>query len=186
MSVISRLTVAALVLAACVLVSVLQLTGREAETRSEVAAPKLADGPLARPTDEPVLRIEGVEGGNVTTDRTELDFKTIDALARESLTVHEPFLKRKMTFTGVNLGALLQRAGVSASARRIYMQALDDYHVELPWPALKQDALLATRAGGRPIAIADGGPIRVVFPDASELGAITDNWIWSVDRMAAR
>ena len=186
MNVISRLTVALLALAAGVLVCVWQLTGQEAKTSSPVAAPKLAEGPLARPTDEPVLSIEGVARGNVKADRTELDFKTIDALARESLTVHEPFLKREITFTGVNLGALLQRAGVSGSAGGIYMHALDDYHVELPLAALKQDALLATRADGRPIAIADGGPIRVVFPDGSELGAITDNWIWSVDRMAAR
>jgi hypothetical protein len=186
MSVISRLTIAALAVAAGVLVCVLQLTGREAETRAPVATPKLAGGPLARPTGTPVLRIEGVTGGNVQADRTELDFKTIDALARESLTVDEPFLKRKMTFSGVDLGALLRRAGVRPSASRIYVHALDDYHVEFPRAALEQDAFLATRADGRPIAIADGGPIRVVFPQGSKLGAITDNWIWSIDRMAAR
>ena len=117
---------------------------------------------------------------------TELDFRTLDGLARESMTVHEPFLKRKMTFTGVRLGALLQRAGIAASTRGIYMHALDDYHVELPFAELRRDALLATRAGGRPIPIADGGPVRVIYPDGSELGAITDNWIWSVDSMAAR
>src|SRR5215211_7771435 len=84
MSVFSRLTVVALAVAAGVLVCILQLTGPEPEAPAPATASKLAAGPLAAPTDKPVLRIEGVAHGNVRGDRTELDFETIDALARDS------------------------------------------------------------------------------------------------------
>jgi hypothetical protein len=165
---------------------VTQLTSRQAEKPNAVVTQTIGSGPLAAPAGAPVLRIDGVAHGNVAAGVTKLDFKTLDGLARESLTVDEPFLKRKITFTGVRLGSLMRRLGVPASTRSLYMHALDDYHVVLPFAALSEDALLATRAGGRPIPVADGGPIRVVFPDGSKLGAVTDNWIWSLDRVTPK
>ena len=62
------------------------------------------------------------------------------------------------------------------------MHALDDYHVTLPLAQLAASgAVLATRSGGRAIAIDEGGPVRLVFPGGTRLGRNSDNWIWSVD-----
>ena len=47
-----------------------------------------------------------------------------------------------------------------------------------------RQVLVATDIAGRPLQIADGGPSRFIFLDASsEAGSNTDNWIWSLTDM---
>lgn len=141
--------------------------------------------PLPAPSADAVLRVTGVAPGNVGAHVTKVDFATLDALANERVTVREPFLKRDVTFTGVRISQLLRRAGVPLSARTLHMHALDDYTVDLPIATFATDGLLATRADGKPIAIAKGGPIRLIFTGDSSTAANTDNWIWSIDSMRA-
>jgi hypothetical protein len=142
--------------------------------------------PLPAPAGEAVLRITGVASGNVTARTTKVDLATLDAVAHESVTVHEPFLKHDVTFTGVRMSELLRRAGVRASAHTLRMHALDDYQVDLPIAGFATDGMLATRADGKPIPIAKGGPIRLIFTTSSAIAANTDNWIWSLDSVQAR
>jgi hypothetical protein len=137
--------------------------------------------PLPAPTGERVLRIAGVKTGNVSATVTELDFKTLDRAATDEITIVEPFVKRKMTFTGIRMAELLQRAGVDPSARNLYMHALDDYHVDLPIAGLKDAGFVATRVDGKKLPIAKGGPIRLLFTGKGKLARDTDNWIWSFD-----
>ena len=89
----------------------------------------------------------------------------------------EPVLRIK----GVKMGELLQRAGVDPAARKLYMHALDDYHVDLPIAGLKAAGFLATRVDGKKLPIAKGGPIRLLFTGHGKLARDTDNWIWSFD-----
>jgi hypothetical protein len=142
--------------------------------------------PLPAPAGEAVLRITGVTRGNVSARTTKVDLATLDAVAHESVTVREPFLKHDVTFTGVRMSELLRRAGVKASARTLHMHALDDYQVDLPIAEIAADGMLATRADGKPIPIAKGGPIRLIFTASSAIAANTDNWIWSLDSVQAR
>ena len=137
--------------------------------------------PLPAPTGERVLRISGVKTGNVSATVTELDFKTLDRAATDEITIVEPFVKRKMTFTGIPMAELLQRAGVDPSARSLYMHALDDYHVDLPIAGLKAAGFVATRVDGKKLPIAKGGPVRLLFSGHGKLARDTDNWIWSFD-----
>jgi hypothetical protein len=141
---------------------------------------------LPAPAGDAVLRITGVARGNVTARTTKVDLATLDAVGHESVTVHEPFLKHDVTFTGVRMSKLLLRAGVSPSARTLRMHALDDYQVDLPIAEFATDGMLATRADGKPIPIAKGGPIRLIFTASSAIAANTDNWIWSLDSVQAR
>ena len=142
--------------------------------------------PLPAPVADAVLRITGVTRGNVSARTTKVDLATLNAVAHESVTVHEPFLKHDVTFTGVRMSELLRRAGVKGSARTLHMHALDDYQVDLPIAEFAADGLLATRADGKPIPIAKGGPIRLIFTASSAIAANTDNWIWSLDSVQAR
>lgn len=168
-------------------VAVLYSSGGGADRASSADAPApvvpeaVAAKPLLAPKGEPVLRIKGVKRGNVSANVTEVDFATLDREASEKITIQEPFVKRQMTFTGIPMGELLRRAGVDPSARNLYMHALDDYHVNLPIAGLEEAGFLATRADGREIPIAKGGPIRLVFSGDGKLARDTDNWIWSFD-----
>jgi len=137
--------------------------------------------PLAAPSGERVLRIKGVKTGNVSASETALDFATLDRAATDEITILEPFVKRKMTFTVIPMRELLERAGADPSARKLYMHALDDYHVDLPIAGLKAAGFLATRVNGERIPIAKGGPIRLLFSGHGKLARDTDNWIWSFD-----
>jgi hypothetical protein len=159
--------------------------GDDPVTPAAVPAPAVAKPvavkPLPAAKGEPVLRIKGVKSGNVSTKLTVVDFATLDQAATDKLTIVEPFVKRKMTFTGMPMSELLQRAGADPSARKIYMHALDDYHVDLPMAGVKAAGFLATRVNGKKIPIAKGGPIRLLFKGHGKLARDTDNWIWSFD-----
>jgi hypothetical protein len=159
--------------------------GDDRATPAAVPAPAVAKPvavkPLPVPTGERVLRITGVKSGNVSAKVTEVDLVTLDKAATDKLTIVEPFVKRKMTFTGMSMSELLQRAGADPSARKLYMHALDDYHVDLPIAGVKAAGFLATRVDGKKIPIAKGGPIRLLFSGHGKLARDTDNWIWSFD-----
>ena len=59
--------------------------------------------------------------------------------------------------------------------------ALDDYVAEIPTDAeTLRGVLLAYLQDGEEIAIADGGPIRLIFPDDNPASENVNNWIWSV------
>jgi hypothetical protein len=155
-------------------------SSRAPASSAPVAEPAAAQ-PLPAPKGERVLRIKGVKSGNVSATVTDLDFTTLDRAATNEITIVEPFVKRKMTFSVIPMGELLQRAGVDTSARELYMHALDDYHVDLPIAGLEDAGFLATRLDGKKIPIAKGGPVRLLFKGDGKLARDTDNWIWSFD-----
>jgi hypothetical protein len=144
------------------------------------AAPAATVAPLPKPTGDVVLKVAGVRHGNVAASITKADFAALDGVAKQRVLIREPFIKKNVTFTGITLGELLERAGVSATTGSIKFHALDDYAVTLPL-AGAADALIATRANGELIPVAKGGPIRLVFTNDSSLAHNTDNWIWSID-----
>lgn len=178
-------TVGAAIVLAAVVAVMYGAGGADRATKAEapaVAVPKATPAePLPAPKGESVLRIEGVARGNVSAHVTEVDFTTLDRAASKEITIREPFVKRQMTFKGVPMDELLRRAGADPSARKLRLHALDDYHVELPVAELRSAGLLATRADGRKLAIAKGGPIRLVFSGDGKTARDSDNWIWSID-----
>lgn len=141
---------------------------------------------IPKPAGKVVLAVKGVASGNSGAHLTKLDLRTIKSLPSVTLRVDEPFVKTKMSFTGVRLSELLAVTGVPRSSGRIYMHALDDYHVTFSRQDLvSSGALLATSADGAAMSLKEGGPIRVVFPGDSRVAGNTDNWIWSLDRIVA-
>lgn len=142
--------------------------------------------PIPAPRGKAVLRVTGVESGNAGTHATAVDFRTLEQMPQVKVRVHEPFLKRDMSFSGVRMSDLLAVMGVSPSAGSIYMHALDDYHVTFTRGQMTSSgAVLATRANGARIAIKDGGPIRIIHSRSGKVADNSDNWIWSVDRIRA-
>jgi hypothetical protein len=156
-------------------------------TNAAVERGSIAVGdPIPAPNGKAVLRVTGVESGNVGTHTTAIDLRTLEQMPQVNVRVREPFLKRDVSFSGVRMLDLLAIMGVPPSAGSIYMHALDDYHVTFTQGQLASSgAVLATRAEGERIVIKDGGPIRIVHPRPGRLADNGDNWIWSVDRMKA-
>ena len=161
------------------------LQGADERSADSKAAPKPSSAPvklLPAPQKAVLMTISGVGPGNAGAHTTKVDFATLDKAAREEITVYEPFLKRDVKFKGIRMSALLPQLGVPASATKIYMHALDDYHVNLPLAEVAKEGFFATRMNGKPIAVAKGGPARLVLT-GGKIASNTDNWIWSVDRI---
>ncbi len=73
--------------------------------------------------------------------------------------------RKGVAWSGVPLGAVLERAGVKPEARWLLAFAHGAYSAAMPLEeALKPGVLLATRLDGRPIPEPYGGPLRLVVP----------------------
>src|SRR5205823_2272293 len=76
------------------------------------------------------------------------------------------------TWTGVPLAALLERAGVQASALHFWMEAADRspnpatprFLRSIPRETALGEALIAYEMNGRPLPLLHGGPLRLVVP----------------------
>ena len=140
--------------------------------------------PVPAPKGRTVLTVRGSLSNHNRGSSLEFDQATLDAMAKQQATIFEPFVKRDIRFTGIPMSALLGRAGISPSATKVAMHALDDYRVQFKVADLMAPGvLLATRADGAAIPVAKGGPIRLVFPPQSAAGKNKDVWIWSIDSM---
>ncbi len=109
-----------------------------------------------------------------------LTLDQLNALGNTTITIDEPFVKKRQTFSGVPLATLLSKAGIPTTAT-INTVALNDYHYAAPaGPMVASEALIATRRDGAPIPYDQGGPIRIVFPDGTSLSSVLDAWNWSL------
>lgn len=131
------------------------------------------------PVDEVVLTVTPAEEtGHVAVD---LDLGTVARLAQYELEVYEPFVERRVMFTGVRPRDLLTLTAPGSAARQVELLALDDYQITVDGEALMSEhVLLATHADGQPIPVDEGGPVRLVFSDDAPQSEETDLWIWSV------
>lgn len=124
--------------------------------------------------NEPVLEVNG--GSTPLT----LTLGQLDALGNTTITVDEPFVKKRQTFSGVPLAVVLAKAGIPDSAT-IDTVALNAYHYSSAvGPLVASNALIATKRDGAAIPYDQGGPIRMVFPDGSKLSSVLDAWNWSL------
>jgi DMSO/TMAO reductase YedYZ molybdopterin-dependent catalytic subunit len=95
------------------------------------------------------------------------------------------------TWTGVPLAALLERAGLGADARHLWMEALDHAPVaavpkflrSIPREVALGDALVAYAMNGRAIPLLHGGPLRLIVP--GWFGMASTKWLTHVHAMPA-
>jgi hypothetical protein len=118
----------------------------------------------------------------------EISTSTLRGLAREQVTLYEPFQKRRVTFQAVPLRAVLARVGVPAGAKTVHAVALNDYVVDIPLKiAQGKGVYLAVRNGdGSAIPVEDGGPNRIVFAAGAKGADVENYWIWSLSTVTFR
>lgn len=124
--------------------------------------------------NEPLLTVTG----GATPLSLTLD--QLNALGNTTVTIDEPFAKKRQTFTGVPLNAILAKAGIPETAT-IDTVALNAYHyASAAGPMIDSNAMIATTRDNAPIPYDQGGPIRIVFPDGTPLSSVLDAWNWSL------
>lgn len=144
----------------------------------ELELPAAFDDGVPAPTGAVVLTVTSDDGA------VDWDIETLALLDQQTLTIMEPFLEVERTFTGPLWRDVLRAAGVDVDAgRSVELVALDDYVAEIPTDRDTLDGVvLAHLDEGEPIAIADGGPIRLIWPDDNDGRENANNWIWSIRR----
>ena len=144
------------------------------------------DDAVPAPTGAAVLTISGTGVKTNTPEGLAFDVAGLESLGMVQASIYEPFEKKRIQFSGVELERVLEMAGVTGTAT-LHMVALDDYQVDVTAAEVAAGGmLLATKADGEALAIAKGGPARLVFLDGTKSGADTRRWIWSVARIEVR
>ena len=128
----------------------------------------------------PVLTVVG------GTTPLSLTLDELDSMGSATISIDEPFVNRRETYSGVPLATVLGKAGIPDTAT-IDTDAIDHYHyVSVVKPMVDSQALIATRRDGAPIPYDQGGPIRIVFPDGTPLSSVLDAWNRSLNSITVK
>ena len=134
-------------------------------------------------TGTPALTVEPLNG---PASSVAFDLTSLERLGLVRATIYEPFEKKQLNFSGVELADVLTMAHVPTTAG-VHLTALDDYQADLTAADIAAGGLmLATRLDGQPIPVASGGPTRLVFTEGTKAGLEERQWIWSVNRIEVK
>lgn len=101
-------------------------------------------------------------------------------LKQSTISIYEPFLKKRQSFTVIKLQTLFNFAGITGDDR-VITKALNDYlFAAKASDFIKADGYLAIKRDGVSIPYDQGGPIRIIFPDKSKWAKNLDAWNWSL------
>jgi hypothetical protein len=165
-------------LAGCSTASAGTSQGSSSPTASPSASSTSPYGTLAidpAGPNDPVLVVDGGSSGHQTFTLVQLE-----ALGTTTITLDEPFVKKRQSFTGVPLSKILAKAGIAGGVK-ITTHALNDYdYANVASAFTGSEALLATQRDAARIPMDQGGPIRIVYPDGTALSGVLDAWNWSL------
>lgn len=108
-------------------------------------------------------------------------FNSLRKLGTTQISIYEPFVRVRQTFTVVSLAKIFRSANISPSAT-VLTDALNDYiYTNTAKNFTDSQGQLAIARFGGPIPYDQGGPIRIIFPDKSTLGKNLSAWNWSLN-----
>ena len=129
---------------------------------------------------ESVLTVTGPAGEKTYS------LEQIAALGPETVTINEPFVNKKQTFTAVPMEALLAPSGLTGS-QMIDTTAINEYvYSNTAESFVSEGALLAYELDGKPIPYDQGGPVRIIFADDAPGASNLDAWNWSLSSISAQ
>jgi hypothetical protein len=110
----------------------------------------------------------------------------LNKLKSSTITIYEPFLKKRQTFTVVTMKSLLALVGISGNDK-VATRALNDYvYSNTASKFLAANGYVAIKRNGVDIPYDQGGPIRLVFADNSAWAKNLDAWNWSLSSIAVK
>jgi hypothetical protein len=108
------------------------------------------------------------------------------SLGTSEISIYEPFVKLRQTFTVIPLATLFKKVGISGT-ENVMTKALNDYvYTNTATKFLSANGYLAVKRNGIDIPFDQGGPIRIVFPDGSTWSHFLDPWNWSLSSISVK
>jgi hypothetical protein len=150
-----------------------------------------ASDAITSPTGEVVLTIDGLISKKNSGSVLQFDMPTLESIGLVKYDVDDPFVQKKIVYTGVLLSKLLNVAGVAPEATTLTLHALDDYSTDMQISdADKWPVLIATQADGAYMPVDNNGPLISVFPfdDFPEIDHLTYDalWVWSLSAITVK
>ncbi len=113
-------------------------------------------------------------------------YSRLSKLKQSTISIYEPFLKKRQYFTVIPLERLFGLAGISGKDK-VVTTALNDYQfTATAQQFIDAHAYLAIKRSGSPIGYDQGGPIRIIFPDDSKWAKNLDAWNWSLATISVK
>ena len=120
----------------------------------------LAAGVLPAAAGNVILTIDGDVAGGAPIDMT---LEDIEALGAATVVTKTPWHETAVTFEGVPLAALLEKAGAKGTSLSVL--ALNNYRSEMPVSDLAEHGvILAYKQDGAYMPVSDKGPLFIVYP----------------------
>ncbi len=134
-------------------------------------------GPTAVDPAPPNTIILKLSKGSKSINFSLAQLKTMKS---STLTIYEPFVKKKQSFSVVLLSDLFMMVGIVGNDK-VTTLALNDYiYADTAKKFVSASAYLAIARDGRNIPYDQGGPIRIIYPNKSEWAKYFDSWNWSL------
>jgi hypothetical protein len=115
-----------------------------------------------------------------STKTMKFTLKQLMALKPTKISLFEPFVNKRQTFSVISLSSLFKKAGIK-SWEKVVTKALNNYeYVNTASEFTSAKGYLAVKRNGVSIPYDQGGPIRLVYPDSSKWSKSLDPWNWSL------
>lgn len=134
--------------------------------------------------EEPILTIDLGDG-----DMRSFSAEALRSFPETSFDTTTIWTEGKVTFTGVELKALLDSVGITEG--NLKATAINDYSVEIPVSdAVEDGPIVAYTRDGQEMSVRDKGPLWIVYPYDSnadyQTEVIYSRSIWQLNRISAQ
>jgi hypothetical protein len=151
-----------------------------------IASAKEGKNPYGTGTIDPAAPNEVILTITKGLRKVEFAYPRLQKLKLSTITIYEPFLKKRQSFSVIPLKTLFAFAGISGKDQ-VKTTALNDYiFAESAENFISAGAYLAIKVNGQPIGYDQGGPIRLIFSDKSKWSKNLDAWNWSLASISVR
>lgn len=157
-------------------------------TSSIPATPAIADtsNPYGTSTVDPAGPNEVILTISKGKRSVSFAFARLEKMKQSSVSIYEPFLKKRQQFSAIPFAKLFALAGISGKDK-VVTEALNDYKFTATAEQfIAAGALLAIKRDGSPIGYDQGGPIRIIFTDKSKWAKNLDAWNWSLATISVK
>jgi hypothetical protein len=118
--------------------------------------------------------------------KVEFAFPRLLKMKQETITIYEPFLKKRQSFSVIPLKTFFAFLGIKGGDK-VITTALNDYiYSNTAAQFIAANGYLAIKREGAAIGYDQGGPIRIIYPDKSKWAKNLDAWNWSLSSIKVR
>ena len=110
----------------------------------------------------------------------------LGTLKSSVISVYEPFLKKRQSFTVIPMKTFFALVGISGGDK-VRTTALNDYiFTETAANFVAANGYIAIKRNGVDIPYDQGGPVRIIFADKSKWAKNLDAWNWSLASLSVK